>query len=266
MKSKYSFICLLILVAGSQYSFSQDRVFTHTYQTNVLPSGVKELEYWSTLRSGKKEFYNALDQRFELELGLGGNLQTAFYFNTKTVKQKVGDAIVSSTETGFSNEWKYKFSDPVANKLGFGLYGEIGFAGDEIELEGKVLLDKKFGNNLVAFNFVGEYEIEYEVEGDEIETEAETPVELDFAYMHFLGSHAGIGAEIKNHNEISDEGWENSAWYAGPSLHFNGNNWFVNFNVMPQLFNTKKEEGDTENLDLIHHEKVEARVIVSFTF
>ena len=155
----------------------------------------------------------------------------------------------------------------MANKIGSGLYAEIGFDGQELELEGKILLDKKIGKNLLAFNGVGEYEIKYDVVGGETETATETPFELNFAWMHFCGSHAGIGLEVRNHNEVSeDEGWENSVWYAGPTFHFNGSNWFINLNVMPQLFNAKKEAGSTENLELTAHEKVEARVLLSFAF
>lgn len=264
---KNSIYLIFLFLLLSQLSFSQDRVFTHTYQTNVLPLGVKELEYWSTLRSGRKEFYNAVDQRFEFELGLGKKFQTAFYFNVSSSSASDGISIVSETETGFSNEWKFKLTDPVANKIGSALYAEIGFNGKEIEFEGKIILDKKFGNNLVAFNGVGEYEIEFEIEDGETVAEVETPFELDFAYMHFLGSHTGIGLEVRNHNEVSeDEGWENSVWYAGPTLHFNGSNWFLNVSIMPQLFNARKETGSTENLELNYHEKVQARVLLSFTF
>ena len=265
--SKIFRLTLFAMLSFNQVSFSQDRVFTHTYQTDVLPSGVKELEYWSTLRSGRNEFYNRIDQRFELELGIGSNIQTAFYFNLTTVSIGTPDGIGSEIEAGFSNEWKFKMTDPVVNKLGSALYAEIGFNGHELELEGKIILDKRFGNNLVAFNGVGEYEMEFEMENGEIETEIKTPFELDFAYMHFLGKNTGIGLEVRNHNEVSaDEGWENSVWYAGPTVHFNGNRWFVNLNVMPQLFNARKAEGSTENLELYHHEKVIARMLLSFGF
>jgi len=47
------------------------------------------------------------------------------------------------TEISFSNEWKYKFSDPVADKIGFTGYAEVTVATDELELEFKAILDKK---------------------------------------------------------------------------------------------------------------------------
>jgi hypothetical protein len=248
---------------------AQDRVFTHTYQSTVLPAHAMELEYWGTVRSGKEEYYNRVDQRFELEVGLGKSWQTAFYFNTSTEVGLGPFGLERNSEMGLSNEWKWKMSDPVANKIGSSLYGEIGFNGGELELEGKIILDKRVGKNLFALNIVGEYELEaeYEFEENEVEMETEMPFELDFGWMHFLGDHAGIGLEVRNHNENGEEGWESSALYAGPTLHFNGPRWFINFTAMPQLTNLHKEGHHADDdLDLEHHEKLQARVLVSFAF
>jgi hypothetical protein len=266
MKKILAVITVVLLAAPA---FSQDRVFTHTYQTNVLPLGVMELESWTTVRSGREEFYNRLDQRLELELGLGKNWQTAFYFNTSTITSLGAFGLEKENEIGFSNEWKVKLSDPVANKIGAGLYAEIGFNGGELELEGKLLLDKRIGKNIFAANFVVEYEMEFEYEAEENEVEAETelPFEIDLAWMRMCTERCGLGLEVRNHNENGpEEGWESSALYAGPTAHFNGNRWWINFSVMPQLTNLHKEEGETESLDLEHHEKVQARVLVSFMF
>jgi hypothetical protein len=269
MKRNYLFLMAALLL--SLFANAQDRVFTHTYQSNVLPLHTRELEYWATLRSGKQTFYNAVDQRFELEVGVGKNWQTAFYFNTSTEVFQGAFGLERSNSIGFSNEWKWKMSDPVANKIGSSLYGEVGYDGEELELEGKLILDKKVGKNLFALNLVAEYEMkaEYKVKSNgqaEVEMESEMPFELDLGWMHFCGQHSGIGLEMRNHNENGEEGWESSALYLGPTFHFNGNGWFINFSGMPQLTNLHKEEGDKESLDLVQHEKFEARVLVSFAF
>lgn len=264
MKAIYSFLVLSFCI-GTAYS--QDRIFTRTYQSNVLPAGAMELEYWNTLRSGKEHFYNALDQRLELEIGLGKKVQTAFYMNFNSAAYSPNDSVIFKVHSfSFSNEWKIKLSDPVANALGSALYAEIGFDGQEIELEGKLILDRQIDKNIFAANIVGEYEMEFEAEDGKIETEVETPFELDLAYMRLIGKSAGLGLEVRNHNEVKEGEWENSAWFAGPSVHFRGDRWFINLNVLPQLFNAKKEEGSKENLDLDEHEKVEARLLLSFSF
>ena len=154
---------LFILITSIVFTkhFSQDRSFVRTYQSIVLPKGEKEIEVWSTLRYGKDDFYRRLDNRFEFEIGLSNKLQTAFYINTSQNTFRAGDEIVTQpTSVSFSNEWKYKISDPVANAIGSGLYGEYKIGSDELELELKLILDKKINKNLFAFNAVGEFEFE----------------------------------------------------------------------------------------------------------
>jgi hypothetical protein len=64
------------------YPNAQDRYFGRTYTSNVLPKGSFDIELWHTSRFGHEgEYFHAMDQRMEYEVGLGGNLQTAFYFN-----------------------------------------------------------------------------------------------------------------------------------------------------------------------------------------
>ena len=107
---------------------AQDRLFTYTYQSGVLNKGQREIEVWNTLRTGKQDYYTRLDNRTEFEIGLGKNLQTAFYLNltstSKTLTESGIKSIATENEISFSNEWKYKILDPVANPVGLALNGE----------------------------------------------------------------------------------------------------------------------------------------------
>jgi len=144
---------------------AQDRNFVRTYQSTVLPKGAIDLEFWHTSRFGHAgQFFHAQDQQMEVEFGLGKNWQTAFYLNRYQQRFSTSaDGTTTSNEIGFSNEWKVKLSDPVANKLGLALYGEWSLkGGDELELETKLILDKVIGKHLFAFNAVYEFEKEFE--------------------------------------------------------------------------------------------------------
>lgn len=156
-------ILLLIIVAGFVNTNAQDRVFTYTYQSGVLNKGQKEIEVWSTLLNSRENFYRGLNHRMEFEVGLGGKLQTSFYLNygySEVVVDENGiQSLKSDAEYSFSNEWKLKFSDPVADRIGSALYFEYTLATTENELEGKIILDKQTGNFVNAFNLVGEYEL-----------------------------------------------------------------------------------------------------------
>ena len=108
----------LLFISLLQFAYGQDRIFTYAYQSTVLNKGQREIEIWNTVESGKEDFYRRLRHRVEYEIGLGGNVQTAFYLN---IDQKFEQPV----SLGFSTEWKWKLTDPVANAVGLGLYGEL---------------------------------------------------------------------------------------------------------------------------------------------
>src|SRR5262245_47747195 len=127
MKRKFSTAVFLLFIINAS---AQDRNFARTYNSNVLPKGSIDLEFWHTSRLGHRDqFFHAQDQRMEVEMGLGRNVQTAFYFNRYQQRFSTSaDGTISTNEIGFSNEWKWKVSRPFA-KTGVALYGEWGVKG-----------------------------------------------------------------------------------------------------------------------------------------
>jgi len=249
---------------------AQDRYFGRTYTTNILPKGAVDIEFWHTSRLGHKDqFFHAQDQRMEIEIGLGSNWQTAFYFNRfQTRYSETNDGTVTSNEIGFSNEWKWKLQQQDKRKLGIALYGEWGIkGGDEIELETKLILDKWVGKSLWAFNAVAEYEKEFEWENGKLKSdEWEAPIEFDLAYMYNASKTIGIGFEIRNHNEIAKgKGWEHSVLFGGPTINFRGNRWFVIANYLPQWVNLHKTDIAPGNKVLDEHERTEARILIGIS-
>lgn len=258
----------VFFVFALTYLNAQDRYFARTYTTNVLPKGNFDIELWHTSRFGHEgQYFHAMDQRFEYEVGLGRNVQTAFYFNRfqKSISDSAGD-IQQSSEIGFSNEWKWRVTKPTS-RLNAALYGELGVKGDELELETKIILDRSFGKNLVAFNAV--YELEFEAERklgeNEFELE-ETPLEFDLAYMRNFSTSFGAGIELRDHNEFVKGSWEHSVLFGGPVFNYRGNRWFLIFNYLPQLVNLHKTSVAPKNKVLDEHERAEARILIGFSF
>lgn len=265
---KIIFITAVIIAYTS--SQAQDRNFARTYQTNILPKGAIDLEFWHTSRIGHiNQFFHAQDQRMEVEVGLGKNWQTAFYFNRYQNRFSTSaDGTITTNEVGFSNEWKVKLSDPAANKIGVALYGEWGIkGGDELELETKIILDKVIGKHLFAFNGVYEFEKEFEWEDGKIKSDGyEMPVEFDFAYMYNCKPRFGLGFEIRNHNEITKgKGWEHSVLFGGPTINFRNSRWFVIANYLPQWVNLHKTEVAPGRKVLDEHERAEARILIGIS-
>lgn len=258
----FIFMCLPFL------SFAQDRLFTYTYQSTVLNKGQRELEVWNTLRTGRDDFYARFDHRTEFEIGLGGRLQTAFYLNltskTKTNEELGIKSTSTENEISFSNEFKFKLLDPVANPVGLALYGEYGIGSNEYELEGKLILDKKFNNFTVAANAVYEMEFAPAYDDNKLDWGKENKLEYYLAFAYGLSSKFHISLENAFKNVYVKKELEHSALFSGLGFSYMNDNFWVNFTVMPQL---KSFKGETDNnLNLNEYEKVQLRLLFSYVF
>ncbi len=261
---KFQLIVLFISIL--QFSYGQDRVFTYTYQTNILNSGQREIEVWNTVESGRNDFYRQLRHRVEYEVGLGSGIQTAFYLNLnqKTFFDIDNKNMVSEpVKLGFSNEWKWKLTDPVANIVGLALYGEFTLEPNEIELEGKILLDKQTGPVLHVVNLVLERGWGKKSTTDGVKSEAFTETQLHYALAYRIrpGIHVGLESLLRNewapHHEYSN-------LFAGPSFSFANQKFWINGTLLPQISSFYSADAKSNGLDLVHHSKLEARVIFSF--
>jgi hypothetical protein len=258
---------------------AQDRLFAYTYQTNVLNKGDFDLEFQTTLATGKEGDYSPyifgqhLDQRLEFEVGLGKKVQTAFYLNSELFNYALpsSEGVEQELKISFSNEWKWKLSDPAANKIGFALYEEVEFGGNNIESETKVIFDKRWPKDLLAFNIAAIYEIEKEVvfSGNETEVEWEhsSPVDVYLGYLHFIKPTTGLGLELKLNNNINEEdGWINSVLFAGPAFHASVDRFFANVSILPQITNLHKTDEAPGKRDLNEFEAIEARLLIGYSF
>jgi hypothetical protein len=261
------FLVLLPLAVAS----SQDRIFTYTYQTQVLAPHQFEIEVWNTLRWGRMDYYRALDQRIEFETGISKNLQTAFYLNLRSTSfaaqgagsPGVGASLQSETELGFSNEWKYRVLDPVADPIGMALYGEYTISSATVELEPRLIIDKVVGRTTLAVNASAEFESEKAIESDGREkTEHSTEFHLNVAAAIRVSERLHLGIELFNKNAISDGALFYSAVFAGPTLSYLDDRFWVNVTIMPQLTALK---GETANgLVLGESERYQIRLLFSY--
>lgn len=257
---------LICILAGAK---AQDRVFTYTYQSGVLNKGQKEIEVWSTLSGGRNNFYRSLEHSLEFEVGLGKKLQTSFYLNygnsSAVVEENGNQLLNNSTSYSFSNEWKLKLTDPVADRIGSALYFEYSLAPTSTAFEGKLIIDKQMGNFTNAFNLVGEYEIEHAFtpDGNKLRSEnkGEFTLELNYGLSCKIKDHLNLGLEAMSQNRISGSTLENSVLLMGPALSYSTNGFWVNLTCMPQITNLK--DG---GLELTDHERLQTRLIFSYEF
>jgi hypothetical protein len=242
--------CCVIRPAGAN-----ERLFTYTYETPVLQKGQVEIEPWFTSQIGRNHYYHRLDHRMELEWGLGKNVQTAVYLNFRAQAEDDGTEIVKETKfRGFSHEFKFALTDPVADPIGLGLYLEYGIQAHEYELEGKVLLDKAVGPVLFAFNAVGEAELKPQADGADPELEGK--LIFLFGTSFRLSDHVHLGFEVRELNVFEHGETELALLSAGPALSIAGERAWFAATVLPQIVDLK---AGGRNLDSAEH--LEARML-----
>lgn len=268
-KKALSFQILLLLLLGcSLFSAAQDRIFTYTYQSSVLNKGQRELEVWTTLRQGKQNFFSRLDHRTEYEVGLGGNLQTSFYLNlttiTKTTVEGADKTLETDHEIGFSNEWKLKLMDPVANPFGLAIYGEYGISSSEYELEGKIIADKKINNLTIAANATFEAEYAPGYFNNQLKWEKEGHFDCNLAFGYALGNGFHLTQENTFKNVYIERKLVQNALYSGLGFSYVRDNFWVNFAAMPQVKSFKGVTGNSLNLN--EFERVQFRLLFSYAF
>jgi hypothetical protein len=268
MSHKKTALLALTMLTWAGIACANERHFTYTYESAVLPPGAREFELWTTHRTGRHDFYSRFDYRGEFEFGLTDRLMTSFYLNWHDIAE--ADTTVSPTGIkkefefeGISSEWKYKMSDPSADKIGSALYGEFSIGTTEMELEGKMILDKRIGKNLYAYNLVGE--VEWEREPGEVEYE-EAAIENNLAFTHFINPQFGAGMELRSHTEFTNQNHpEHSALFLGPVVSYATKEWWMAFTALAQLPAIKRSVNDKDSgLVLDEHERYNIRLLLSF--
>lgn len=261
-------LLFILTFISTAFAYGQDRLFTYTYQSTVLNKGQKELEIWNTLRTGRADYYSRLDNRTEFEVGLGGKLQTAFYLNitskTSTIDENSVKTLETENEVSFSNEWKLKLMDPVANPFGLAIYGEYGIGSNEYELEGKLILDKKLKNLTIASNAVFELELKPVPASGNTTWEKEKKFDLNLAFAYSISPKFALTIENLYKNVFVDNALEHSALYSGPGFSYSLENFWLNFTALPQITSFKGSTGGSLNLN--EFEKVQFRLLFSYVF
>jgi hypothetical protein len=264
----------LVVTPGS--ARANDRHFAWTYESASLPQGHAEIEPQVTARYGRSNWFGSLEYRLEFEVGLTDRLLAAVYLNGATMSmdtpiQPVGTLRTSFAGlTGASGEVKYRLLDAVADPIGLALYGEItggtnpyeqgtdATSPDFLEIESKVILDRRLGNFLFAANLIYAHEFVFHRSG----TTHDNELELSAGVGYFVTPALMLGVELREHNVITpDSGWESSALMFGPTIAYSAQRFWVALNVMPQIAAfVGAEPGDFRSFH--DHEAFNARLLL----
>ena len=256
--------------AGLLPAQATDRLFTYTYEPETMPQGGMEFEQWITSRAGRtgavgEDKFHRWDLREELEYGVSDNYTVSLYLNTKSESyvDSMGEDFSKFSFDGISLENKYLVLNPAEHAVGLSLYLEPSFAGDEAELEQKIILGQRHGDWKWALNLT------HATEWLDNFHATEGEVEVSFGITRRFSSHWSIGLEARDHNELPEYRiWENNAFYVGPVVTYQQEKWWVTLTVMPQVLGAnfaENADGD-HHFELEAHERMNVRLIAGFSF
>lgn len=279
---------LLLNIPILNFANASEGMFGYIYTLDNTPQGSWEYEQKQTLRTGKaRGTYSAVDLRNEFEYGLTNDLQVAFYVNSLYLNQQnvpdpenTAQNLENHNEfnvRGASVEFLYRALTPYKNPIGLGFYLEpeislqqADHGQDQIEraVEGRIILQKNFLDDtlVAAANIL--LEPEWFKQDGLHQKELYAELTLGATYRFHANWFAGV--EVRNHMEYPDMNLghqEHSAVFAGPNIHYGGENYWWTLSILPQISGWPRNLGNDANevavtdpaLHLGEHERLEVR-------
>jgi hypothetical protein len=264
---------------------ADENLFGYSYTSDVLPKGKWEAEQWITSRSGKESgTFTAADFRTEIEHGFTDRLQGSLYLNYNYfyIKNTVASSgslndLNRFAVSGVSSEWKYQLLSPYKDSLGLTLYLEPGYGTieaangerhQEIELEGKLILEKHWFEDALVGTFNYTLEPEWEKSDGDSGFGVNLKMEWATGLAYRIAPRWYAGLEGRVQTEFEEANLDKCAFVAafvGPALHYGTERWWATLTVLPQVWGWPDAQG-TGGLTLDDHERLEVRLKMGFIF
>jgi len=228
------------------------RKFSFVYQSTTASQGEVEYEQWATWKTnkGSDSGFDQIDIRHEIEIGITDQFQLAVY--VADYRYKDGSS-VTDDGTEFRDvafEGIYNLSNPVTDMVGSALYGEVKIGPELFSMEGKVIVEKYFGQLDVAYNaaFEGEWK------GQNYE-HPNGVFEQAFGVSYEVAPDLSFGAELTHEIEFPDYTTQgDDVVYFGPNVSWKKDRFFATVTPMWQVTDVESEAN------------FQVRMIVGFEF
>jgi hypothetical protein len=302
MKFRSAFAVTFLLCFVIERSHAD--IFAWTYTTDLTTKGETEFEQWVTTRWQKEHGnYEVVDFREELEYGVIENFQLALYLNHHYVYANndvpaedpahPGKRLPGVYETGgedvrpghnpatrfdsyrfdsVSLEAIYRLLNSNKHPVGLALYFEPTIGDQQRELEWKVIVEKHWFEDRLVWALNINYGLEFE--RTDPDNELDGVFEWFTAASYSFVRNWSAGLEFWNHHEFADATvHEHSAYFLGPTIHYEGKRWSATLGFLYQLpigqaFSHENKEFAVHNNYILgdEHEKYYVRLRVGFDF
>ena len=228
-----AFAALTCVLSRATAAYATPRPLPFTYTTETLAQGETEIEQIADLvpvrtlsANGAPIWYMATQFQTEIEYGLTDRLEVALYF-TFAPAPNDGTASVPLTEgTGVKQRLRYAFAPPGEWPINLGFYGEITETDQEVELEAKILLQRRLGRLRIDANLWAEYELYY-IPRRDIVLNPTLGATVEISPKFHLGLEGSMRVEYPNPAPPARTFSLGPAGYLGPTLLINfGRMWW----------------------------------------
>jgi hypothetical protein len=154
-----------VTLASAGLARANPRPLPYTYIYETLPKGDAELEQYTDLTplrvispNGAPIWYLASQFQTEIEYGLTDRLELGLYLTIAASGSGLMDVPNMPEGTGVKQRVRYRFAEAGQWPIDLAVYGEVTENEREIELEGKIILQRRAGPFRLAANAWAERE------------------------------------------------------------------------------------------------------------
>lgn len=224
-------------LAAASVARANPRPLPFTYQSESLAAGTGEVEQFIDFvptrvqngTTGAPVTYNATEFQTEIEYGLTDKLEIALYlmFVPGPNSDVYRSVPLLPMGNGSSQRVRYRFADPGAWPIDVAVYGEVTENDREIELEGKIILQRRIQNLRLITNLWGEREMYFSGEREWV-LNPTLGATYEFSPKFHLGLEAWMRAEYSDGEEGPRAFNEGPHVFVGPAFMFNfGRVWWA---------------------------------------
>ena len=234
MRVRTWFFLVVALLSSTAFA---ERVFPFTWTSATQKKSTTDAELWLTMRTGRPTPFDQLEVRGWVSAGVARNVDVHFGLETDFLlrrrEQKELDGRISALA-------RYRFFEP-DEVLGVALLGRAGFGVASAVLEGRLVLDRKLGDVLVAANSSYERTVFWD-RRDGIDTR----LEQDLGVRLQVTPDVTAGFEVRARTALKAGEYQGTAVYFGPSLSISTKAVWFSIGAVAQIM-SDKAEGDKGN-------------------
>jgi len=231
-----SFFLVCLLAPNAGRATPKYAPFTYPYET--LGEGQVEIEQYADLVplkarqgvSGAEQGYAATQFQTELEYGITDHLELGLYLTLSPppTQALVDFAPVLTEGNGIKQRLRLRIAEPDELPLDIGLYGEVVENDHEIELEAKVILQKRIDPLRLMLNAAGEREFYFDGHNEWV-FKSSLAASYQVTPSIFPGVEAWMRKEWRDADDAQSTAFNfRPAVYVGPTISLNfGRVWWA---------------------------------------